>query len=146
MVIHSKSVQILAYICAVILIPVYIFGSLALFYATYKSTLNSDILVTLFIAVVTIVVSSFGYKSMYLLVRFLKTLKLSFEFDENGIALNSENEIQHYSWEELKSSKDYPSCQIFCLITKDGNHIFSIWEYATNYSEFRKVALGKIGI
>lgn len=146
MVIHSKSVQILAYICAVILIPVYTFGSLALFYATYKSTLNPDILVTLFIAVVSVVVSLFGYKSMFLLVRFLKTLKFSFEFNENGIALNSENEVQNYSWDELENSKDYPSCQVFCLISKDGNHIFSIWEYATNYTEFRKMALEKIGI
>lgn len=146
MVVHSKSVQILAYICAVILIPVYIFGSLALFYVTYKSTLNPDVLVTLFIAVVSVVVSLFGYKSMYLLVRFLKTLKLSFEFDEKGIALHSENEVQYYSWDELKNSKDYPSCQVFCLLSKDGNHIFSIWEYAKNYSEFRKMALEKIGI
>ncbi|XQF90133.1 hypothetical protein ACOBV8_17105 [Pseudoalteromonas espejiana] len=100
----------------------------------------------MFIAVVSVVVSLFGYKSMYLLVRFLKTLKLSFEFDENGIALNSENEVQHYAWDELKNSKDYPSCQVFCLLSKDGNHIFSIWEYAKNYSEFRKMALEKIGI
>jgi len=146
MVIHSKFVRILAYVCAVILIPVYTFGSLALFYATYKSTLNTDFLVTLFIAVVSVVVSFFGYKSMYLLVRFLKTIKFHFEFDEIGIALDSENEVRNYTWDELRSSKDYPSCQVFCLIDRGGNHLFSIWEYAKNYGEFRKMALEKIGI
>ncbi|MBA6339363.1 hypothetical protein H4J57_19450 [Colwellia sp. BRX8-7] len=146
MVSHSKFIQILAYVCAVILIPVYVFGSIALFYATYKSTLNPDILITLFIAVLAIVVSFFGYKSMYLLIRFIKTIKGSFEFDENGICLNFQSNSQKYTWDELENSKDYPSCQIFCLIDDSGNHLYSIWEYASNYSQFRKLALEKIGI
>ena len=146
MVSHSKSIQILAYFCAVILIPVYAFGSMALFYATYKSTLNPDILITLFITIVAIVVSFFGYKSMYLLIRFIKTIKGSFEFDENGICFNFQGSSHPYSWDELKNSKDYPSCQVFCLIDSSGNHLYSIWEYASNYSQFRKLALEKIGI
>ena len=146
MVAHSKFVQILAYISAVILIPVYVFGSIALFYATYNSTLNPDVLITLFIATVAIVVSFFGYKSMYLLIRFIKTLKASFEFDENGICLNFQSNSQKYTWDALKNSKDYQSCQIFCLIDDSGNHLYSIWEYASNYSQFRKLALEKIGI
>jgi len=146
MVIHSKSIRIFAYVCAAVLIPVYICGSLALFYTTYKSIPHYDFLITLFIGVVSIAASFFGLKSMYLLVRFLKTLKLSLEFDENGIVLNSASSLQIYSWDALKNSKDYPSCQIFCLIDRDGNHLFSIWEYAANYDEFREMVLEKIDI
>ncbi|MBA6303073.1 hypothetical protein [Colwellia sp. MB02u-14] len=146
MVNHSKSVQVLAYICGVILIPVYIFGPFALFYATYKSMGNPEMLVTVFIAVLSLALTYFGFKSLYLIIRFLKTLKVSFEFNAKGIVLNSSDCSNHYSWSDLESSKDYPSCQLFCLIDNKGNHLFSIWEYATNYLEFREVALEKIGI
>ncbi|MEI8618484.1 hypothetical protein P4S63_19125 [Pseudoalteromonas sp. B193] len=61
---------------------------------------------------------------MFLLIRSLKTLNFSFEFDVNGISINSISGSQRYKWDELKNSKDYPSCQIFCLMDKDGNHLF----------------------
>jgi len=80
------------------------------------------------------------------LIRFIKTIKGSFEFDENGICFNFQGSSHTYNWDELKNSKDYPSCQVFCLIDGSGNHLYSIWEYASNYSQFRKLALEKIGI
>ncbi|WP_158681404.1 hypothetical protein [Pseudoalteromonas sp. T1lg88] len=146
MVKHSKNIQILAYVCALILLPGYSLGSIAICYITYKSWISQELYIAILLSAFSGFLIYFSVQNFYLLCRFIKTLKINLEFDHNGIILCENGANKSYSWNELKKSKAYPSCQIFCLIDVNGNHLFSIWEYAKNYSEFRKIALEKLGI
>lgn len=146
MVQHSKKIRVVAYICAVILMPLYIGGPLSMIYLSAKRIPEADISTSMFlIAICGILTFVFG-KFAYLMFRFLKTLKVSFTFDENGISLTNNGKTEVYSWSELEKSKEYTSCQIFCLIDSKGQHLFSVWEYADNYAEFRQMTAEKIGI
>ncbi len=146
MVQHSKSVQIMAYICGAILLPIYALGPLSLVYLSSGRVSDGDWQTLAFLIALCIVMLYFGGKYFYLLVRFLKSLKVFFTYDSKGVLLVKNGYSKFYEWSELTNSKEYPNCQIYCLINSNGEHLFSIWEYATGYQEFRNVALEKIGI
>ncbi len=146
MVEHSKNTRILAYICAAILVPGFSVFPVTFIYFLFEaneSEFNAKVAILLLLV---FAVSYMSGKYLFLLVRFISTLKVTLTFDNNGIQANKNEKIVFYSWEQLKNSKDYPSCQTFCLIDEQKRHIVSLWEYATNYPQFREVAHDKLGI
>jgi ABC-type multidrug transport system fused ATPase/permease subunit len=146
MVEHSKNTRILAYICAVILVPGFSIFPVTFIYLLYKANDSEFNAKVAFILLLAFAVSYVSAKYLFLLIRFITTLKVTMTFDYNGIRVNKYEQIIFYSWEQLKNSKDYPNCQTFCLIDEQKRHIVSIWEYAANYSQFREVSNDKLGI
>jgi hypothetical protein len=146
MVEHSKSIRVLAYICAVILLPIYAIGPMILIYTIALRISDSDWLTILFLFGIFAVLSFWGFRCFYLMVRFLRTLKVTFTYDKTGITLMKGGNVNFYNWSSLKNSKGYKDCQIFCLIDENNRHLVSIWEYAKNYHEFRHETLANIGI
>jgi len=145
MVQHSKKIRVLAYTCAVILMPVYIGSPLSMIYISANRIPEADVSTSIFLVVVCGVLTFVFGKFAYLMFRFLKSLKVSFTFNESGISLTNNGKTDVYSWRELEKSKEYASCQIFCLIDSKGQHLFSVWEYADNYAEFRQMTADQIG-
>lgn len=146
MVYHSKLTQLLAYICAVLLIPVYVSGPfIVLYLAVFKHSVAQWYVIVLLLLFLSYV-SYIGVRNLCLLVHFIRYIKRRIEFDENGIKLIENSDSEYFLWEQLIGSKEYSDCQIFCLIDSQGNHLFSTWEYAQNYKKFREFAYSKIGI
>lgn len=141
MVHHSKATKIIAYICAAILLPVYSLGPVSMIYLSSKRIGDGDWQTLLFLACICIALTYWGGRYFWLMLRFLGTLRFSFTFDATGIVLQSNNDSTFYPWNALAKSKEYGSCQIYCLITSDNRHLFSIWEYAENYKAFREEAM-----
>jgi len=146
MVQHSSSTKIMAYICAVILLPVYTLGPLSMIYLSTKRIADGDWQTLLFLICICATLVYFCGKYFLLMLRFLKTLRVSFTFDSKGIVLQQDGSSTFYPWSDLSKSKEYGSCQIYCLIDSSGNHLFSIWKYADSYQEFREEAYEQIGI
>jgi len=146
MVQHSSSTKIMAYVCAVILLPVYSLGPLSMIYLSSKRIADGDWQTLLFLICICATLVYFCGKWFLLLLRFIKTLKVNFTFDSKGIVLTENGSSTFYPWSDLSNSKEYASCQIYCLIDSNGNHLFSIWEYADSYQEFREEAFEQIGI
>jgi len=146
MVEHSKTTRVLAYICAAILLPVYIIGPIALILMAGKRLSNADASTLFILAALVIGMTYLCGKYFFLMVRFLKSLKTKMTYDDQGIALYKGSETKRYSWSELKASREYASCQIFCLMDSSKMHLFSIWEYARGYREFRKKMYEEVGI
>ena len=146
MVEHSKNTRLLAYFCALILIPGFSFFPVAFIYillTTSDFELNMKV-IFMFLTIFTI--SYVSAKYLFLFVRFISTLKVKLTFDIDGISVNKNHKIVFYTWEQLSNSKHYPSCQTFCLIDEQNRHIVSLWEYATDYHQLREVAHNKLGI
>lgn len=115
-------------------------------YLSVERIPEADTATSLFlIGICSILTFVFG-KFAYLMFRFLKTLNASFTFDSNGISLTNNGSTTVYSWNELDKSKEFTSCQIFCLIDSKDQHLFSVWEYADGYAEFRQMTAEHIGI
>lgn len=146
MVQYSNSVQIMAYICGVILLPVYALGPLSMIYLSSNRIADGDWQTLIFLFFLCSALVYFCGKYFFLLVRFLRSLKFSFTFDSKGIVLCKNEQSSFYAWSDLKNSKEYANCQMYCLVDSNGEHLFSIWEYADNYQEFRDAALVHIGI
>ncbi|MGY0594546.1 MAG: hypothetical protein ACW7DP_12200 [Paraglaciecola chathamensis] len=146
MVQHSSLTQIMAYVCAVILLPVYVLGPLSMVYLSTGRIADGNWQNLLFLACICATLVYFCGKNFFLMFRFLKTIKVTFTFDSQGITLLENGNSTFYLWCDLSKSKEYSSCQIYCLIAPSGKHLFSIWEYADNYQEFRAESLEKIGI
>jgi hypothetical protein len=146
MVEHSKATRILAYVCALILLPVYVTGPISLIILTLKRFHIADKPTVIFLVFLSVGMTYLCGKYFYLLVRFIKTIKKKVTFDDNGVVIENNAQVQKYSWYELRASREYPSCQIFCLIDAGGQHLFSIWEYANGYREFRQKMHEEVGI
>jgi len=115
-------------------------------YLSTNRIVDGDWQTLLFLMCICAALVYFCGKYFLLMLRFIKTLKVSFTFDSKGIVLLENGSSAFYPWSYLSKSKEYSSCQIYCLIDSSGNHLFSIWEYADSYQEFREIALEKIGI
>ncbi|WP_215399177.1 hypothetical protein [Rheinheimera oceanensis] len=146
MVEHSKATRVLAYICAVILLPVYVSGPIALILISGKRLSNADASTVFILAALVIGITYLCGKYFFLMVRFLRSLKTKMTYDDQGIALYKGSETKRYSWNDLKASREYASCQIFCLMDSSKTHLFSIWEYASGYREFRQKMYEEVGI
>jgi len=143
---HSFSVKFLAYICAVILLPVFIVGPFAYPYLMITNDVRYELGALSFLILICAVLAFCCIKSFYLMIRFFNTLNYKIEYDEDGIILYKNTFIAKFKWNELAKSKEYRSCQIFSLIDGNGKHLFSIWEYASNYNDFRQEIRLKTGI
>lgn len=146
MVEHSKATRILAYVCAFMLLPVYVAGPISLIILTLKRFHITDRPTVIFLVFLSVGMTYLCGKYFYLLVRFIKTIKKKVTFDDNGVLIEHDTQAKKYSWYELRASREYPSCQIFCLIDAGGQHLFSIWEYANGYREFRQKIHEKVGV
>ena len=148
MVYHSKLTRIFAYICAVIIVAVLVSGMWAAIYLTLvyfgciQSNLHSNGLL-LFIVYTALIYMG---RVIYLLIRFLKTLRGKLIYDSIGVSFELNRESTYLEWQALTKSKAYADCQIFVLFDNDGKHIFSIWELATGYGEFRDAFTKNCGI
>ncbi|MCH2056583.1 MAG: hypothetical protein MK214_08250 [Thalassotalea sp.] len=146
MVQHSKPTKILAYVCALILLPAFFAVPILIANFAFTSEIhNSDITDTLFLGAVATLVLYHCIKYCYLLLRFLKTLSHKLDFDDKGITLWQKNSTEFYPWETLFLSKAYDSCQMYSVVDSNKRHLISIWEYADRYNEFRAMAIQKIG-
>lgn len=146
MVEHSKTTRVLAYICAAILLPVYIAGPISLILLSGKRFSNADASTVILLAALCVGMTYLCGKYFYLMVRFLKNIKTKMTYDNEGIVLRKGTETKQYSWNDLRASHEYASCQIFCLMDLSQQHLFSIWEYASGYHEFRQKMHDEIGI
>lgn len=146
MVEHSKATRILAYVCALLLLPVYVVAPISLIILTLKRFHSADKPTVIFLVLLSVGMTYLCGKYFYLLVRFIKTIKKKVTFDDIGVVIENDAQLQKYSWHELRTSREYPSCQIFCLIDAGGKHLFSIWEYANGYREFRQKIHKEVGI
>lgn len=146
MVEHSKPTRIMAYCCAAVLLPAYTLGPIFLIYQVSFKFASFNWVTNLFLLAVFWVLSFWGCRSFYLMIRFLSTIKASLSYDENAVTLHRNGKISVYRWDQLKNSRPYKDCQILCLIDEKNNYLCSIWEYAKNYQQFRKTAHEAIGI
>jgi hypothetical protein len=137
---HSKAIRILAYFCGFILLPLFAFGVVLPFYflAIYFGVVHSDLHANEVLILLFSFIGLYFVRCFFLLYRFLTTLKVSLNYDENGISLMNGNDKVFFPWEELSGSKDHRDCQIFSVIGPDKQHIVSLWDYATNIQNFRE--------
>ncbi|MGY0623444.1 MAG: hypothetical protein ACW7DO_14375, partial [Paraglaciecola chathamensis] len=87
MVQHSSLTQIMAYVCAVILLPVYVLGPLSMVYLSTGRIADGNWQNLLFLACICATLVYFCGKNFFLMFRFLKTIKVTFTFDSQGITL-----------------------------------------------------------
>lgn len=146
MVEHSKIVKILAYLCGLLLIPIFLGGAVAFPYIMLTNDVKYELWPLVTLTFLSIGIAIYFIRNFYLLARFISTINHKFDFDETGITLFRNADVCHCRWESLKHSKEYKDCQIFCLIEESGEHLISVWEYARNYSYFREMAQEKLGI
>ena len=146
MVEHSNLTKKLAYICSLILSPLFLFGSVGYPYIMITNDVIYELWPLIILILISIGLAFYCLRVFYLLMRHIKTLNHKFEYDEAGIILYSNSKVSKFDWSKLKNSKGYADCQIFCLIDESGNHLMSVWEYASNYREFREVVAKKLGI
>lgn len=140
MVYHSKLTQVVAAICGIIigcivLSGLYAVSSLTLIYlGLIDSNLHSNAWLLI------IVYGCFFYccRVMYLFIRFFRTIAGKISFDSENVYFELGNKSQTFKWKDLTNSKAHADCQIFCLFDNDKRHIFSIWELANGYKEFRE--------
>lgn len=146
MIYHSRNTRILAYICAIILIPLFGLSPIFLGYMFYPRLANADIPTIAFMIIITLVVWAWLWRNLFLFLRFLKTLSVECELQGEGVVIDNKGVKSYYPWKTLSRSKEYADCQIFCLVTSEGNHLLSIWEYAYGYGAIRAEAKERIGI
>jgi hypothetical protein len=135
-----------AYICAIILIPLFGLSPVFLGWMFYPRFADADLSTIAFMVVITLIFWAWFWRNLFLFVRFLKTLSVECELQGDGVVVKDRGNKSFYRWESLSKSKEYADCQIFCLVTSDGNHLFSIWEYANGYGAIRAEAKERIGI
>ena len=137
---HSKLTQIVACICGAIIFLVVVGGIYAvasltlIYFGVIESKLHSNEWLLL------IVYGSFVYccRVAYLFYRFFKTLKGIIKYDIEKVRFELNGQTTTFQWKELARSREYADCQIFTLFDSHKAHIFTIWEFASGYEQFRE--------
>jgi len=139
MVYHTKFTQVVAAICGIVFAAILVGGVYAtvaltlIYFGVFESELHSNqwILIIIYISFLYLL------RVIFLFWRFIKTIKGKLEFDASGVIFEDNGNKTAYAWSDLVNSKEHADCQIFVLLNNRKEHIFTIWELASGYKEFR---------
>jgi hypothetical protein len=144
---HSSLTRIIAYICAVIFLGILLSGGYAVVYFTliYFGVIDSELHSSGWLLL--IIYGSFLYvlRVCYLFQRFMKTLNGKLNYDSLGVTFKLGEISNSYTWKDISLSKGHADCQIFVVFGPNGEHVFTAWELATGYQDFRKAFQENVG-
>jgi hypothetical protein len=136
---HTKFTQVIAGVCGVLFAAILIGGIYATVGLTliYFGLIDSKLHANEWILLIIYISFLYLLRVIFLFWRFAKTIKGKLEYTSAGVIFELDGNKTTFEWKDLTKSKEHADCQIFVLLNDKREHIFTIWELANGYKDFR---------